>query len=381
MDEKQLNDPLNNVSLIKDELHRSNTGSSGDSEKIIQRLNDELREAQELANTEKLKCMELQGLLEDERRENKHQTDESVKQIKLLQGQLRQLQDEMGILREQRDNASSSSRDEVKSLQRALEAATSEREREVTAIQTNLATVTKDLDKWRQAANKYEHEIDNLQGDLQQQSKQWQKTAEIQAGELQSMQKECNGLQKECSALRSEKQDIANKHQKEKSSLQKRGNLQNEAAAVRSEKEAMLKKQQQLEKDFASSRAQNDELSNSLKALERSQEELEKRLGALKLQHQQDSTKLQTQLDEADSRTKDLQREYEEAKTELSDLKEKYEKTEQEKQSIADELQECQASMKILQEKGTKTSLLLPVQAIVIGLILALLYWCFGALW
>ncbi|XP_071776909.1 sarcolemma associated protein b isoform X1 [Centroberyx gerrardi] len=400
MDEKQLNDPLNNVSLIKDELHRSNTGSSGDSEKIIQRLNDELREAQELANTEKLKCMELQGLLEDERRENKHQTDESVKQIKLLQGQLRQLQDEMGILREQRDNASSSSRDEVKSLQRALEAATSEREREVTAIQTNLATVTKDLDKWRQAANKYEHEIDNLQGDLQQQSKQWQKTAEIQAGELQSMQKECNGLQKECSALRSEKQDIANKHQKEKSSLQsecaalrvekeellkthqkERGNLQNEAAAVRSEKEAMLKKQQQLEKDFASSRAQNDELSNSLKALERSQEELEKRLGALKLQHQQDSTKLQTQLDEADSRTKDLQREYEEAKTELSDLKEKYEKTEQEKQSIADELQECQASMKILQEKGTKTSLLLPVQAIVIGLILALLYWCFGALW
>lgn len=36
-------------------------GSSGDSEKIIQRLNDELREAQELANTEKHKCIELQG--------------------------------------------------------------------------------------------------------------------------------------------------------------------------------------------------------------------------------------------------------------------------------------------------------------------------------
>lgn len=36
-------------------------GSSGDSEKIIQHLNDELREAQEQANTEKHKCMELQG--------------------------------------------------------------------------------------------------------------------------------------------------------------------------------------------------------------------------------------------------------------------------------------------------------------------------------
>lgn len=36
-------------------------GSSSDSEKIIQRLNDELREVQEQANTEKHKCMELKG--------------------------------------------------------------------------------------------------------------------------------------------------------------------------------------------------------------------------------------------------------------------------------------------------------------------------------
>lgn len=47
---------------------------------------------------------------------------------------------------------------------------------------------------------------------------------------------------------------------------------------------------------------------------------------------------------------------YEEAKTELSDLKEKYEKTEQEKQSLTDELEECKANMKDLQEKGTKVS-------------------------
>lgn len=36
-------------------------GTPGDSEKIIQRLKDELREAQEQANTERHKCMELQG--------------------------------------------------------------------------------------------------------------------------------------------------------------------------------------------------------------------------------------------------------------------------------------------------------------------------------
>lgn len=49
------------LSLLTDDLTKSNLGSSSDSEKIIQRLNDELQEAQELANSEKRKCMELQG--------------------------------------------------------------------------------------------------------------------------------------------------------------------------------------------------------------------------------------------------------------------------------------------------------------------------------
>lgn len=44
-----------------DDLSRSTIGSSSDSEKMIQRLNDELQEAQELANSEKHKCRELQG--------------------------------------------------------------------------------------------------------------------------------------------------------------------------------------------------------------------------------------------------------------------------------------------------------------------------------
>lgn len=56
-------------------------------------------------------------------------------------------------------------------------------------------------------------------------------------------------------------------------------------------------------------RAQNAELGSSVKALERSQQELEERLSAVQLQHQQDSTKLQTQLEEADDRSKTLQRE------------------------------------------------------------------------
>lgn len=92
----------------------------------------------------------------------------------------------MKVLREQ-INVSSGSRDElqkaqdeVKSLKRTLEAASAERDHDVTAVQSNLATTSKDLDKWRQTANKYEREVEDLRRDLEQQSQQWQKTAEIQ---------------------------------------------------------------------------------------------------------------------------------------------------------------------------------------------------------
>lgn len=68
----------------------------------------------------------------------------------------------------------------MRSLKRALEAASAERDRDVTAVQSNLATASKDLDKWRQTASKYEREVEELRHDLEQQSKQWQKTAEIQ---------------------------------------------------------------------------------------------------------------------------------------------------------------------------------------------------------
>lgn len=52
---------------------------------------------------------------------------------------------------------------------------------------------------------------------------------------------------------------------------------------------------------------------------------------------------------------------YEETQSELSDLKEKYKRTEQEKQSITEELDECKADMKGLQDKGSSVSSLLPL--------------------
>lgn len=101
-------------------------------------------------------------------------------------GQLQQLQGEIGVLRGQLDASPGlheelqRARDETVALDRALEAAAAERDRDVAAVQTNLSAATKDLEQWRQTANKYQQQIKDLERDIQQQSKQWQKTAEIQ---------------------------------------------------------------------------------------------------------------------------------------------------------------------------------------------------------
>lgn len=71
-------------------------------------------------------------------------------------------------------------REEATALKGALEAAASQHERDAAAVQAKLSAALKDVDKWRQLAGKYQRQMEDLQRDLQQQSKQWQKTAEIQ---------------------------------------------------------------------------------------------------------------------------------------------------------------------------------------------------------
>ncbi|XP_035242664.1 sarcolemma associated protein a isoform X3 [Anguilla anguilla] len=355
MDEQELNEPLNKVATLKDELRRADL-EPGDTDHMIQHLRTELLEAQELANTGKQKCLELQALLEEERRTNKQQTEDSAKQIQFLQAQLQKLHVDMEELREQRESSISSTREELYSaqeevlmLRHVMETATAERERDIAALKADLDAVTAELEKWRQAAAKYELEISTLQASFQQHSQHREKAAQLQ-DELDRLQKDCSSLQRECTALRSEKV-------------------------------ALLEKLQKLEVELDSSREQSAFLSSSLNALEKSQGALETKLGSMQDQHMQDAGKLQTQLAQADSRTKSLQKEYEETQSLLSDLRERYERTEQEKRSINDELEQCKLDLKLLQEKGGNPSILQPTQAIFIGVILALLYWCFGQLW
>lgn len=355
MDDQELNEPQNRVALLKAELNRAGL-EPGDTEQVIHHLHRELLEAQELANTGKQRCLELQALLEDEKRSNSKQTEESTKQIQFLQTQLGKLQADMEALREQRENTISTTREELYSaqeeilvLRHAMEAATLEREREIAALQADLGGVRSELDHWRSTAAKYEEEISRLQEAFTQQQQHHSTATQLQA-ECVSLQQRCVCLQQDCDDLKGERTTLTDKLHR-------------------------------LETELSSTREQSQVLSSSLESLEKREEVLQDKLGSLENQHLQDASKLNSQLDQAQAHTHTLQREYEDTQSQLTDLRQRYERTEKEKLNIHQELEQCRSSLKLLQDKTSSPSILQPVQAIFIGLVLALLYWCFGQLW
>ncbi|KAK1901296.1 Sarcolemmal membrane-associated protein [Dissostichus eleginoides] len=314
MDDQELIEPQNRGALLKAELNRAGL-EPGDTEQVIHHLHRELLDAQDLANTGKQRCLELQALLEEETRSNSRQTEESTKQIQYLQTQLGKLQADMEGLREQRESTICTTREELYCaqeeiivLRHAMEAATTEREREISALQADLGSVRSELERWRDTAGRYEGEISRLQ------------------------EQDCDGL--------------------------------------KGERKALTDKLHRLETELSSTREQSQVLSSSLESLEKREGVLQDKLGSLENQHLQDASKLKSQLDQ-----------YEDTQSQLLDLRQRYERTEKEKLNIHQELEQCRSSLKLLQDKTSSPSILQPVQAIFIGLVLALLYWCFGQLW
>lgn len=355
MDDQELNEPQNRVALLKAELHRAGL-EPGDTEQVIHHLHRELLDAQDLANTGKQRCLELQALLEEERRSNSEQTEESTKQIQYLQTQLGKLQADMEALREQRESTICTTREElycaqeeILVLRHAMETATAEREREIAALQADLCGVRSELERWRDTAAKYEREISRLQEAFTLQQQQRSTANQLQA-ECATLQQRCVCLQQDCDGLRGERETLTDKLHR-------------------------------LENELSSTREQSLVLSCSLESLEKREGVLQEQLGSLENQHLQDASKLKSQLDQAQTHTHTLQREYEDTQSQLLDLRQRYERTEKEKLNIHQELEQCRSSLKLLQDKTTSPSILQPVQAIFIGLVLALLYWCFGQLW
>ncbi|XP_032050102.1 sarcolemmal membrane-associated protein isoform X16 [Aythya fuligula] len=303
----------------------------------------------------------LKALLEEERRAYRVQVEESNKQINVLQAQLRRLQEDIENLREEKESEVSSTRNElvsaqneILSLQQVAKKAASERDTDISTLQEELQTVRAELERWRKDASDYEKEIVNLQASFQLRCQQCEEQHKEEAtrlkGELEKLKAEWNALEAECVTLRKENTSLTSELQRQ-------------------------------EKELSSSQKQSLALTSNISVLEMSRKELENQMGSLREKHQQDAASLKSQLSEAESQAKDVQKEYERTQTALSELKAKYEMAEQEKQSITEELKQCKENLKLLQEKGNNPSILQPVPAVFIGLILAFLYWCYGPLW
>ncbi|KAM6947677.1 sarcolemma associated protein a isoform 1-T2 [Lycodopsis pacificus] len=350
MDDQELIEPQNRVALLKAELHRAGL-EPGDTEQVIHHLHRELLDAQELANTGKQRCQDLQALLEEERRSNSQQTEESTKQIQYLQTQLGKLQADMEALREQRESTICTTREElycaqeeILVLRHAMEAATAEREREIAALQADLGSVRSELEQWRDTAAKYESEISRLQESFTQQQQQRSTANQLQA-ECVTLQQRCVCLQQDCDGLRGERKSLTDRLHR-------------------------------LENELSSTREQSLVLSSSLESLEKREEDLQDKLGSLENQHLQDASKLKSQLDQAQAHTHTLQREYEDTQSQLLDLRQRYERTEKEKLNIHQELEQCRSSLKLLQDKTSSRgwSPWMPVIAVMVAVTAAVLY-------
>ncbi|XP_060897770.1 sarcolemma associated protein a isoform X5 [Labrus mixtus] len=347
MDDQELNEPQNRVALLKAELHRAGL-EPGDTEQVIHHLHRELLEAQDLANTGKQRCLELQALLEDERRSNTQQTEESTKQIQYLQTQLGKLQADMEALREQRESTICTTREELYSaqeeilvLRHTMEATAAEREREIAVLQADLGIVRSELEHWRWS--KYEDEVRLMQEEAI--SQQQQSSASQLQVECVTLQQRCTTLQEDCDGLRSERK-------------------------------ALNEKLQRLETELSSTREQSQVLSSSLESLEKREGVLQDKLGSLENQHLQDAGRLKSQLDQAQAHTHTLQREYEDTQSQLLDLRQRYERTEKEKLNIHQELEQCRSNLKLLQDKTSSSgwSSWMPVIAVMVAVTAAVLY-------
>ncbi|XP_069795713.1 sarcolemma associated protein a isoform X10 [Narcine bancroftii] len=355
MDEQELNESLTKVSLLKDELRRAHA-ETGDSEHEIKQLQQELKGAQDLARTNKQRCFEVQALLEEERKANKQQAEDSDRQIQLLQAQLYDLQKDIEILREEKEIEIIKTRDQLASTQEeivalrqtAIEAATG-RETDIAILQGELLKVHTELERWRQIASEYESEILNLQTKLQLQNQQ---QIDKQKGEAIQLQGKLDELQKRSSIL------------------------QDDCDLLKQEKVTLSKKVQQYEEELQCAQQESIKLTNDVSGLETSRKELELQVGILKEQRVQETNGLRVKLEHAEKETEKFQKQYETNQTIYVELKEKLDRTQKENESITKELESCKENLKLLEQKGDNGGLFkwMPVMAVLVAVTVVVLY-------
>ncbi|XP_042195464.1 sarcolemma associated protein a isoform X9 [Callorhinchus milii] len=361
MDEQELNESLNKVSLLKDELRRVRV-ETGESEHEIQVLHKELKEAQDLARTSKEKSFELQALLEEGRKINKQQAEQSARRIQFLQVQLSDMEKNIDILTKEKDaeiavahSLLASAQKEMVALQQMAVDTALDHENDIAKLHGELRSMHVELDRCRQTASECETVISNLQVKLL-----------LQSQEQEAKQKE------ESIKLQGKLEELQNQY----------NDLQNEYGALKRENTTLTGKVQQFEQDLQSAQQQNAVLIKNVNGLETCRKELEVQVGTLKEQQVREKQEFRIQLAETENETRNLEKQYEANRTIFVEVKEKLNRTEHEKQAMMEELKECKENLKMLQEKGNNPpTILQPIPALGVALILAFLYWWSGHLW
>uniref|UniRef100_A0A4W3KEP6 Sarcolemmal membrane-associated protein n=1 Tax=Callorhinchus milii TaxID=7868 RepID=A0A4W3KEP6_CALMI len=335
MDEQELNESLNKVSLLKDELRRVRV-ETGESEHEIQVLHKELKEAQDLARTSKEKSFELQALLEEGRKINKQQAEQSARRIQFLQVQLSDMEKNIDILTKEKDaeiavahSLLASAQKEMVALQQMAVDTALDHENDIAKLHGELRSMHVELDRCRQTASECETVISNLQVKLL-----------LQSQEQEAKQKE------ESIKLQGKLEELQNQY----------NDLQNEYGALKRENTTLTGKVQQFEQDLQSAQQQNAVLIKNVNGLETCRKELEVQVGTLKEQQVREKQEFRIQLAETENETRNLEKQYEANRTIFVEVKEKLNRTEHEKQAMMEELKECKENLKMLQEKGNNVT-------------------------
>ncbi|XP_070279959.1 coiled-coil domain-containing protein 136 isoform X5 [Myotis yumanensis] len=134
----------------------------------------ELEETRELAGQHEDDSLELQGLLEDERLASAQQAEVFTKQIQQLQGELRNLREEISLLeREKECELKEIERElhlahaEIKSLRQAADDSATEHESDIASLQEDLCRMQSELDELERVRNEYELEITSLRAEME----------------------------------------------------------------------------------------------------------------------------------------------------------------------------------------------------------------------
>ncbi|XP_078517689.1 sarcolemmal membrane-associated protein isoform X5 [Lissotriton helveticus] len=301
------------------------------------------------------KVSHVKALLEEERKAFRQQVEDSNKKIQLLQGQLHRLQDDIEVLREEKESEISNTRDdltnaqeEIALLQRVVEQTASERNGDLAELQRELDVVRAELEHWRKTAADYESEIINLQSSFELQNRKWE---DQQKEETSQLREDLEKLRGDCSAL------------------------QSECLTMKKEKALLTEEMKRQAGELHSSRKESLQLTSDLGVLETTRKELEDQVGSLKEQSQREANSLKTHLIEAENQSRDIHEKFENTQTLLCELKVKFEVTEREKQLVKEELQQCQENLKMLQEKGgNKEWHWMPVMAALVVVAAVVLY-------